>query len=259
MLERYFSKIWLGYPFEIFNLPHLIALAGVACACMLVFGLRRHFTPTSKRIFRRILAGILLFSQTSFILWLIYIREFSFTTALPLHMCSLFIVLSAFMLLFRSYKIYEFSYFLGTGGAVYALITPDIGFYNFPHFLPVQTMIAHGCLLLAQIYMTAVEGFRPDWRSLRKVYLGVLIYSTIVIVINTIIGSNYLFFAFKPDFPSLLDYMGPWPWYILGIQFIGAATCFLLYLPFYWQDRRSAAMHLENQSDRGNSVRFIRQ
>jgi hypothetical integral membrane protein (TIGR02206 family) len=236
MLERYFSKFWFGFPFEVFNAPHLISLAGIAFLCLAVVRFRKHFSNTSKVLIRKTLAVMLLISQAAFIIWLFYIGEASWTTALPLHMCSLFIVLSALMLLFRSYAIYEFSYFLGTGGALYALITPDIGMYNFPHFLPVQTMIAHGGLLLAQIYMTAVEGFRPTLRSLRKVYAGVLIYSGIVIVINWFLGSNYLFFSYKPDFPTLLDVMGPWPWYILGIQIIGAITCLLLYLPFYAND-----------------------
>jgi hypothetical integral membrane protein (TIGR02206 family) len=236
MLERYFSKFWFGYPFEIFNTPHLISLAGVAILCLTVIVFRNHFSTSSKGLFRTTLAVTLLISQAGFILWLLYIGEASWKTALPLHMCSLFIVLSALMLFFRSYAIYEFSYFLGTGGALYALITPDIGMYNFPHFLPVQTMIAHGSLLLAQIYMTAVEGFRPTFRSLWKVYAGVLVYSGIVIVINTFIESNYLFFSYKPDFPTLLDVMGPWPWYILGIQVIGAITCLLLYLPFHVHD-----------------------
>jgi hypothetical integral membrane protein (TIGR02206 family) len=238
MFERYISKFWLGYPFEIFNTPHLIALTAILLSCLMVIGLRMRFSQGMRTFFRYSLAGILLVSQTSFILWLSYIGEASLSTALPLHMCSLFIILSAVMLVLRSYAIYEFSYFLGIGGALYALITPDIGMYNFPHFLPVQTMIAHGSLLLAQIYMTAVEGFRPTWRSLWKVYIGVAVYSALIMVINLLIGANYLFFSYRPDFPTPLDYMGPWPWYIVGIQVTGAITCLLLYLPFYWKDSK---------------------
>jgi hypothetical integral membrane protein (TIGR02206 family) len=205
---------------------------------LLIYWARLRFSEQTKNIFRSYLAVLLLISQLSFIAWLFYIGEASLATMLPFHMCSLFIVLSAIMLLTRSYAIYEFSYFLGTGGAMFALLMPDIGMYNFPHFLPVQTMIAHGSLLLAQIYMTTVEGFRPTWRSLWKVYCGVLVYSTLIMGFNLLTGANYLFFLYKPDFPTILDYMGPWPWYIIGIQASGALTCLLLYLPFYWKDRR---------------------
>jgi hypothetical integral membrane protein (TIGR02206 family) len=247
MIERYVSKFWLGYPFEIFNNPHLIALTAIAMMCLMVIVLRKRFSSNGKTIFRFTMAGILLVSQASFILWLYYIGEASLSTALPLHLCSLFIILSAVMLSLRSYAIYEFSYFLGIGGAVYALITPDIGMYNFPHFLPVQTMIAHGSLLLAQIYMTAVEGFRPTWRSLWKTYTGIAVYSAIIMVINPLLRSNYLFFSYKPDFPTPLDYMGPWPWYILGIQAAGAITCLLLYLPFFWKDTKTKVNSTHNK------------
>jgi hypothetical integral membrane protein (TIGR02206 family) len=112
----------------------------------------------------------------------------------------------------RSYAIYEFSYFLGIGGALYALITPDIGMYNFPHFLPVQTMIAHGSLLLAQIYMTAVEGFRPTWRSLWKTYIGVAVYSAIIMVINPILmGQITSFSLINPIFQRHWIIWGPGP------------------------------------------------
>jgi hypothetical integral membrane protein (TIGR02206 family) len=239
MLERLFSKFWFGLPFEIFNPPHLTALGLIAAACLLVYWGRQRFSRKNRDIIRTSLAVLLLLSQLSFVGWLFYIGEASISTVLPFHMCSLFIILSAIMLLARSYAIYEFSYFLGTGGAIFALLMPDIGMYNFPHFLPVQTMIAHGSLLTAQIYMTTVEGFRPTWRSLWKVYAGVLVYSALIMGFNIMTGANYLFFSYKPNFPTLLDYMGPWPWYIIGIQASGALTCLLLYLPFHWKDRRS--------------------
>jgi hypothetical integral membrane protein (TIGR02206 family) len=238
MLERLFSKFWFGSPFEIFNPPHIAALGLIAAACLFIYWGRQRFSRKNRDTIRTTLALLLLLSQLSFVGWLFYIGEASVSNVLPFHMCSLFIILSAIMLLARSYAIYEFSYFLGTGGAVFALLMPDIGMYNFPHFLPIQTMIAHGSLLIAQIFMTVVEGFRPTWRSLWKVYAGVLLYSALIMGFNMLTGTNYLFFSSKPNFPTLLDYMGAWPWYILGIQASGALTCLLLYLPFHWKDHR---------------------
>jgi hypothetical integral membrane protein (TIGR02206 family) len=241
MLERYFSKFWFGLPFELFSPPHLISLAAVTLACLAVIGARNHFGPKGKLVFRTSLAVILLGSKIVFGFWLIYIQEAALATTLPLHLCSLFILLSAVMLITRSYPIYEYSYFLGSGGALFALITPDIGMYNFPHFLAVQTIIAHGGLLLAQVYMTAVEGYRPTWQSLWKVYRGVSVYAVLVLIINALIGSNYLFFSYKPDFPTLLDYLGTWPWYIPVTLAAGALICLLLYLPFYDKDHKMKA------------------
>jgi hypothetical integral membrane protein (TIGR02206 family) len=233
MLERYFSRFWFGVPFEMFNPPHSLSLVIILFLSLWLIAMRKRFNIKTRKAVRIILSILLLASQFSFILWLVYLREASFATALPLHLCSLFILLSAIMLLTRSYRIFEYSYFLGTGGAIFALITPDIGMYNFPHFLPIQTMIAHGSLLLAQIYMTSVEGFRPTLKSLFKVYGSVLLYASLVVIINALTHANYLFFSYKPDFPTLLDYLGPWPWYIPAALAVGALVCALLYLPFH--------------------------
>jgi uncharacterized membrane protein YwaF len=39
-----------------------------------------------------------------------------------------------------------------------------------------------------------------------------------------------------PETPSLIDLLGPWPWYILSLEAIGLVTCVILYLPFAIKD-----------------------
>lgn len=97
------------------------------------------------------------------------------------------------MLLTKYYPIYEFVYFLGIGGALQAVITPETGIYGFPHFRVFQTLLAHGALVTAGIFMTVVEGFRPYWSSFKKVFIWTNIYMVFVTIINLLIGSNYLY------------------------------------------------------------------
>jgi len=148
---------------------------------------------------------------------------------------------SAYMLVTRNKYIYEFAYFLGIAGAMQAILTPDIGIYGFPHFRFFQTFIAHGLIVTAAIYMTAVEGFRPTWKSLLRVAVGINIYMAIIFPINKLLGSNYLFIAHKPPTASLLDILPDWPVYILYMEAIGLILCLLLYLPFLikdWREKR---------------------
>ena len=63
---------------------------------------------------------------------------------LPLHLCSMMMILAFFMLIFKNHRIYEFVYILGIGGAFQALMIPPIGIYGFPHFRFFQTFLAHG-------------------------------------------------------------------------------------------------------------------
>ena len=88
--------------------------------------------------------------------------------------------------------------------------------------------------------MTAVEGYRPRWQSLLRVAVGANLYVAAVGLVNLWLGSNYMFLMYKPNAPSLLDYLGPWPWYVLAAEPIGVAVFLLLYLPFAIRDRGAA-------------------
>jgi len=248
-MGQYFDRFYFGKPFEQFGTPHVIALLIIACVNITIFIRRQHFTPRARTVLRLTLAGIQLVRQASRFVWLIYIGETSIQTMLPLHLCSLFSILSAVMLITRSYPIYEFAYFLGTGGAIYAMITPDMGLYGFPHFFFIKTMLSHGCLLTAQVQMTVVEKFRPYWRSIPRVIIGGNVYILLIGIINWLTGSNYLFIAHKPEAPTLLDNLGPWPWYILGIEAISITTGLLLYLPFAIIDRRRECQSAQETSE----------
>jgi len=123
---------------------------------------------------------------------------------------------------------------------VQALLTPDAGIYGFPHFRFFQAIISHGSIVTAAIYMTVVEKHRPYWRSLLRVAVGTNVYMLFVGMVNVLLGSNYLFIAHKPETASLMDVLGPWPWYILSLEVIGLAISLLLYLPFALRDRKTS-------------------
>jgi hypothetical integral membrane protein (TIGR02206 family) len=237
-MEQYFTKDYLGAPFELFGAAHLAALVFVAVVNILIIARQRAFTECHRRIFRYVLAATLVVFETSWHLWNYFTGQWTVQTMLPLHLCSALVWASAYMLLTRSYAVYEFAYFLGLAGAVQALVTPDAGIYGYPHFRFFQVILSHGSIFTAAIYMTFVEGYRPTWRSLRRVIVYGNLYALAVFGINLVLKSNYLFIMRPPDTPSLIDVLGPWPWYILSMEAIAMVLCLLLYLPYALSDRR---------------------
>ena len=236
-MAQYFAFDYQGSPFVLFGTWHILALLGICVVTLAMLGFRKAAENT-RRTVRWGMAIFLFLDDASWQIWIVYWGHWSIQTMLPLHLCSIMMALACFMLLFKSYPLYEFVYFLGIAGAFQALITPPIGIYGFPHFRFIQTFISHGLLLTSAIYMTSVEGFRPTWKSLLRVAIGVNIYMGMVGLINWAIGSNYLFIAHKPATASMLDLLPAWPWYILWIEIIGLGMCLILYLPFAVKDGR---------------------
>ena len=87
--------------------------------------------------------------------------------------------------------------------------------------------------------MTIVEGYRPTLKSFKRVLIWTNIYMVAVFFINLAIGSNYLFIAHKPEFPTLIDVLAPWPWYILELEVIALVVFGVMYLPFFIKDWRT--------------------
>jgi hypothetical integral membrane protein (TIGR02206 family) len=249
-MGEFFVWEYTGGPFRLFSPSHLIALSVVVFVNLSLVYSRRNSSPQARRVFRYSLAVLLLLNETAWHLWIWTTGQWTIQTMLPLHLCSVFVFLSAIMLVTKSYAIYEFAYFLGVGGAAQALLTPNVGIYGFPHFRFFQIFISHGSIVTAAIYMTVVEQYRPYWKSLLRVAVWTNLYMLFVGMVNVLIGSNYMFIAHKPDTPSLLDVLGPWPWYILSVEAVGLAIGLLLYLPFAFRDWKAQSV-VKNDTDPG--------
>ena len=237
-MSQYFVYDYMGNPFILFGIWHIVALLLIVFVNFTMLGLRNSSEKTRVAV-RWTMAIILWIDELSWHVWNLYWGHWSIQSMLPLHICSILIWLAGFMLIFRNYRIYEFAYFIGIGGAMQALLTPDVGIYGFPHYRVFQTMISHGLLITSAIYMTTIEGFRPTWKSFWRVIFGVNIYAAIIFPINRILGTNYLFINGKPTTASLLDALPDWPYYIIYMEIIGLVVFFLLYLPFFMRDLRN--------------------
>lgn len=232
----YFAKDFQGEPFILFNTPHTVFLATILGIIILMFIFKKKILA-AQGFFRYLLAIILIVNELAWHVWNAVTGQWTIQTMLPFHLCSVLVWLCAFMLITKKYVIYEFAYFLGIGGGLQALLTPDAGIYGYPHFRFFQTLISHGCIVISAIFMTTIIGLRPTWKSVFRVIIGMNIYMLLVGLLNWVIGSNYLFIAHKPETPSLIDMLGPWPWYILGLELIGVLMVLILYVPFFIKDR----------------------
>lgn len=228
------------HAFVFFSPAHWSALAILMAIYLVLWFLRDWFAkPIIDVRTRWVLAALLLLQELSFNIWHLSIGDWDAGSTLPLHLCGLGIVLAAFLLINRSYLLYELVYFWGFGGAIQALLTPDIGVYGFPHFRYFQFFISHGTLIFASLYMTWVGGMRPTQRSIWKVFGLTNIYLVFIAGFNLLVDGNYLFICHKPENGSIMDAMGPWPWYILVLEVVAVISFYIYYAPFAIKDLKT--------------------
>jgi hypothetical integral membrane protein (TIGR02206 family) len=237
-MDQFFAKDFAGQAFELFSVSHLIAIGCILLCLALIFIFRRRMSERFKLAFRWTLAIVLLINEIGWHIWNAAFGQWNLETMLPFHLCSILIWLSAFMLIKKNTYIYEFAYLLGIMGALQAILTPDLGAYSYPHYRFFQTFLSHGGIIIATLYMTWVEGFRPIPASVRRVIIGTNIYAALVGLVNWLVGGNYLYIAHKPPTASLLDMLPEWPVYLIILEGLVLIVIVLMYVPFALHDKR---------------------
>lgn len=160
-----------------------------------------------------------------------YIYDFPFAQQLPFHLCSLALFLIAYLLIRRSYPVFEIAYFWALGGTLPALLTPDLR-DGFPSLAYLTFFTGHGLIMLGIVYAIVVFRFRPTIASVGKTLVATVAYLPVAALINVVLGTNFLYLRQKPAQATIIDFLGPWPWYIGSLMLLGAAICLVLYLPF---------------------------
>jgi hypothetical integral membrane protein (TIGR02206 family) len=239
-MAKYFDPHYLLGDFKLFSPTHIIALVIVAALnVIMVVALKKIDSKKVNKYFCYFLSFLLVAQELSLNIWYLCVGQWSVGYHLPLHLCGLAVVLSPIMLIWKKKLFYELFYFWGMGGAIQSILTPDNA-YGFPHYRMIQTFFSHGAIIMAVIYMTFVEGYRPTFKSILKTLVITNIYLGIIAVFNLLVNGNYLFICRPPDTPTIIDFLvkifGPWPWYVIGLEIIGVISLLVYYSPFLIKD-----------------------
>ena len=156
---------------------------------------------------------------------------------LPFQLCRVANILIPLIMISKSDRVYQIVYFWGMSGVFQGLITPDIT-NDFPHFHFIRFWVGHNGMIIALVYATVVYGIRPKISSIKKSFVALNLFLLASVIVNLILDANYFWISGKPPMSSLLDYLGPWPWYILAAELVALVHFAVAYTPFYILDRK---------------------
>jgi hypothetical integral membrane protein (TIGR02206 family) len=107
------------------------------------------------------------------------------------------------------------TYYWGLVLSTQALVTPVLSAPDFPGIEFLAFFAIHVLVVWAAVFLAWGIGVRPTWRGYRFTVLVTVLWVGAMLLLNAYAGTNYGFVSAKPSTPSLLDLLGPWPWYLL--------------------------------------------
>ncbi len=220
------------HPFHPFTGEHYAAVAvGTALAAAIIVAGKCGGRKWTARLLAALCLGAF---PLNLLAWLSLPEAKSIDNLLPLHLCDIAAITAGIALLTRRPLPATLTYFWGLAATSQALLTPAIT-VGFPSPPFIMFFVQHFAIVATAIYLPAVDGWRPKrpwWRSPLEVYGWSLVYLAVAGLANWLLGSNFAFAARPPSNPSLIDSLGPWPWYLLSMQALALVFFLLLALPF---------------------------
>ncbi|MFD0683457.1 YwaF family protein [Actinomadura fibrosa] len=207
--------------FDAYGPSHLAALGlfAVGCAGLVLLG-RSQRTPDGPgdqaRGFGRAYALAIVYVAVGTQAYTVLPAQWKIGGSLPLQLCDLAWVAAIGALWTLGRRGFALSYYWGLTLSVQGLLTPALNGGDYPHIDYLGFFGTHLLTVWAAVYLTWGLGMRPDWRDYRFAVAVTLAWAVATFVFNLIAGTNYGYLNEKPGTGSVLDLLGPWPWYVLA-------------------------------------------
>jgi len=146
---------------------------------------------------------------------------------LPLQLTDAVTAASIVALWTRGRLLVELTYFWALTASLQATVTPDLG-QNFPSVFYFTYFTYHVGAVVAACLLVFGLGLRPRPRAACRTFGLTLCFAAAVGIADMVTGGNYMYLRAKPMHGSLLNVMGPWPWYIASTAALGLAMLLAL-------------------------------
>jgi hypothetical integral membrane protein (TIGR02206 family) len=164
-------------------------------------------------------------------------NNFNVKEDLPLYLCSFSALIFPIILLLKKPLFFRILFFWCISWGVQSIITPDILDSQYTLEYLRYWVVNMGSIIIV-LYVVFVLKILPNFNSVFLSILALQAYIIIVLIINESLNSNYMYLSEKPQSVTVLDYLGPWPYYIIALQFLLIPYFLLFYLPFYFYKKR---------------------
>jgi hypothetical integral membrane protein (TIGR02206 family) len=229
-------------PFTVFHL-----VMGATCISLMVgaIWLGRKWRGTAREDRLRQAWGWTVLAYKIFeTAWYNWPSHFKIEESLPLQLCDLAAFVAAAAMITQKRFWRALLYFWAIGLSTQAFLTPILKtgylFWNFWFF-----WISHTMIIGSALYDIIVKRFRPTLRDLAIGLAWSVGFLIVVMIVNQIWQVNYGYVGnTKPENPTIIDKLGPWPLRVFKL----AAVVIVLYVILWavWPGMRKCGLLRED-------------
>ena len=222
----------LDIGFKLFGLEHILWNVVMGIMIILVAWFYKKADINKRKIYRYVVAGLLVLDEIIKIICLVYNGRYS-VSYLPLHLCSIGIFISLWHSLKPNKFNFELIYCLQIPGAVIAMLMPTWTCLPFLNLMSIHSFTVHALLILYGVLLLVGKEQKHTLKGFIGAVAFILIYAIPIAIINTKFNTNFLFINHTNENPFLILLEGIFKYHQIGILLSVAILWSIMYMPFY--------------------------
>ena len=191
--------------------------------------LARFLNKSQKRMISYVMGGLLIIDFFTENFGYIAAGTWDIQYNLPIQLCGISSLICCVLpFIKKKKKLFEFVYYTGIIGGVMAILTPQMNYFDGTIRYYLNFYVSHSLIIALPIFMFLHLDMRLPRLSWFKLWINLNILMAIIMPINFLLDSNYMYVNAPPEVDNPLV-IGDWPYYIFLWEIFILIIAYMVY------------------------------
>lgn len=191
--------------------------------------LARFLNKSQKRMISYVMGGLLIIDFFTENFGYIAAGTWDIQYNLPIQLCGISSLICCVLpFIKKKKKLFEFVYYTGIIGGVMAILTPQMNYFDGTIRYYLNFYVSHSLIIALPIFMFLHLDMKLPRLSWFKLWINLNILMAIIMPINFLLDSNYMYVNAPPEVDNPLV-IGDWPYYIFLWEIFILIIAYMVY------------------------------